>query len=195
MTIKYQQYAPFRIIFHVEAVDLENIPLVPRTFRIAERNLEQKMEDGMWEIISLVVNRLLSPRITDSISVLRLLRRKKRARSLESNAISFIFAYHESRGNTIVAWSRETRDRSSSANQTKNICSPSVFELRAYLEMTKSFILVLYRVRYSTISLASNSIERARVSNNMSLLFNSLLYKMTSQMSTTRPINSKFSVN
>lgn len=154
MTIKYQQYAPFRIIFHVEAVDLENIPLVPRTFRIAERNLEQKMEDGMWEIISLVVNRLLSPRITDSISVLRLLRRKKRARSLESNAISFIFAYHESRGNTIVAWSRETRDRSSSANQTKNICSPSVFELRAYLEMTKSFILVLYRVRYSTISLA-----------------------------------------
>lgn len=64
MTIKYQQYAPFRIILHVEPVDLENIPLVPRTFRVAERYLEQKMKDGMWEIISLVVNRLLSPRIT-----------------------------------------------------------------------------------------------------------------------------------
>lgn len=106
--------------------------------------------------------------------MLRLLRRKKRARSLESNAISFIFAYHESRGNTIVARSRETRDRSSSASQTK------IFVLQAFSRLPRNdekFHLVSYLASdLPELDRACTCFKYSFSNNNFALLFNSSLY-------------------
>lgn len=33
---------PLRVVLHVEAIDLEDVPLVPRPLRVAERHLQRK---------------------------------------------------------------------------------------------------------------------------------------------------------
>lgn len=47
LCVGINRIVPFRVVLHIEAIDLQNIPLVPRTFRITERHLEQNMRE--WE--------------------------------------------------------------------------------------------------------------------------------------------------
>lgn len=142
----------------------------------------KKWEDGMWEIISLVVNRLLSPRITIRYRCWGYCAGRNVHGRWKVTRYR-LFSHTMSLGATRSRHDRVKRETDRVLPTKRKYLFSKRF--RAYHEIMKKFSpRFIPRQIFHSISRTLTHVFQ--ISNNLGLLFNSL--RMTSQTSTTRPI-------